>query len=129
MRGWPSVLCAALILWRPLDFVFELLSSLSSIGMRGVAGGIELLLHGGVAALSIAAVRALGASMPVGPPLAAVALVGSAAATVQSLYWSVLPHQTPPGTQLPLATLGVAHALVWLIYLKRSRRIREIARS
>lgn len=121
------VLCLALLLWRPLDFVFELLGTLPSLGMRGVVGGIELVLHGAVAMLSVAAVRALSIAMPMGPALAAAALVASAAASVQSLYWSVLPHQTSPGTELPLAALAVTHAAVWLIYLKRSRRIRAMS--
>ncbi len=35
-RGWlMTILSAVLLLWRPLDFVFELLQSLPSMGMRG----------------------------------------------------------------------------------------------
>lgn len=128
-RGWLLVLCAVLVLWRPLDFAFELPSALPSLGMRGAAGAIELLFHGAVAALSVAAARALWSALPAGPPFAAWALIASAAASIQSLYWSVLPHQTSPGSELPLATLAGAHAVLWLVYLKRSRRVREIMRS
>lgn len=128
-RGWLLLLCAVLVLWRPFDFAIELPSALPSLGMRGIGGAVELLFHGAVAALSIAAVRALWSALPVGPPLAAAALVASAAATVQSLYWSVLPHQTSPGTELPIAVVAIVHATLWLIYLKRSRRVRETMRS
>jgi hypothetical protein len=48
---------------------------------------------------------------------AIVALILSAAVSVQSLYWSRLPHQTPPGAQLPLATIAVAHTAAWVAYL------------
>ena len=125
-RGWLLVLCAVLILWRPFDFVFELLQSLPSLGMRGAPGAIELLFHGLVAAISVAAVRALSSRLPVAPALAAVALIGSAVATVQTLYWTALPHQTIPGTEALLSTIAVAHAALWLIYLKRSRQVRAM---
>jgi hypothetical protein len=125
-RGWLFVLCAVLLLWRPFDFVFELLQSLPSLGMRGAPGAIELLFHGLVAAISVAAVRALSSRLPGAPALAAVALIGSAAATVQTLYWSALPHQTIPGTEALLSTIAVVHAAIWLIYLKRSRQVRAM---
>jgi hypothetical protein len=74
-----------------------------------------------VAALAVAAVRALSNEMPAGLLLVRAALVGSAVATVQSFYWSVLPHQTMPTDRLPLATLGVVVAGIWLAYLRRHR--------
>jgi len=126
-RGWLFLLSVVLLAWRPLDFVVELAATLPSLGMRGAVGAIELLAHGGVAGLSVAAVRALGTAVAAGPRLAAAALIASAVATVQSLYWSVLPHQTMPGERLPVAILAVAHAGAWLLYLRRSRRVRDIA--
>ena len=118
-RGVRWLLCATLLVWRPLDFAIEFPSTLSSLGMRGAPGVIELLFHGAVAALAVAGVRALSNAMPSGLMLARAALAGSAVATVQSFYWSVLPHQTMPGDKLPLATLGVVVAGVWLVYLRR----------
>jgi len=120
-RGWLLLLCATLLVWRPLDFAIEFPSTLSSLGQRGAAGVLELLFHGAVAALAVAAVRALSNTMPSGLLLARAALLASAAATVQSFYWSVLPHQTRPGDKLPLATLSVVVAGVWLLYLRRFR--------
>ena len=126
LRGWLLVLCAVLLLWRPLDFAIELPMTLPSLGMRGVAGAAELLFHGAVAALAIAAVRAFAVGLPIALPLAAGALAASAAASVQSLYWSALPNQVVPGSELPLAAFSIVHALVWLAYLKRSRRVRAL---
>jgi hypothetical protein len=125
-RGWLLVLCAVLLLWRPLDFAMELPLTLPSLGMRGIAGGAELLLHGAVAVLAVAAVRALAGALPNGPTLAAAALVASAGASIQSLFWSALPTQVVPGSELPLAAFSTVHALAWLLYLKRSRRVRAI---
>ena len=120
-RGSVLLLCATLLVWRPLDFVVELSSTLPSIGQRGVVGIVELLFHGGVAALAVAAVRALANTLPSALLLARAALVASAAATVQSFYWSVLPHQTMPSDRLPLAALGVVVAGAWLIWLMKAR--------
>lgn len=122
-RGWRLLLCATLLVWRPLDFAIEFPSTLPSLGLRGMPGLIELIFHGAVAALAVAAVRALSSAMPAGLFLTRGALVASAAASVQSLYWSVLPHQTMPGDKLPLAILSVVVASVWLFYLRRFREI------
>jgi hypothetical protein len=127
-RGWLILLCAALLFWRPLDYLAELPQSLPSLGMRGVPGAIELLFHGIVAAVAVAAVQALWNERPSGPILAAVALIGSAAATVQSLYWTALPNQTVPGTERVIAALAIAHAAIWLVYLTRSRHIRKMSK-
>jgi hypothetical protein len=126
-RGFLLILCVVLVGWWPIGFAVEVAETLPTIGMRGAAGVVELLFHGAVAALAVAAVRTVWTAMPAGPILAAAALVASAAASVQSLYWSVLPHQTKPGDELPLAILSVLHAAAWLVYLSRSRRVREMA--
>ena len=65
----------------------------------------------------MAAVRALSNAMPSGLLLARAALIASALTTIQSHYWSVLPHQTMPGDRLPLAIHGVVVAALWLVYL------------
>jgi hypothetical protein len=117
-----QLLCIALFLWRPLDFAIELLQTLPSLAMRGARGAIELLFHGVVAAIAMAAIRALWAEVPAARRLAAVAVMASALASVQSLYWSVLPRQTMPGDERWLAILAIIHAAFWLAWLKTSRR-------
>jgi hypothetical protein len=118
-RGWLLLLCATLLLWRPLDFAFELPSTLLSLGRRGIFAVVEILFHGTVAAVAVAAARALWDRMPAAPLLARVALALSALATWQSLYWSVLPHQTVPSDRFPLAAFATCVATAWLIYLQR----------
>ncbi len=73
VRCW--LLCATLLVWRPLDFAIEFSTTLPSLGQRGVAGIVELLFHGAVAALAVAAVRALSNALPSGLLLARAALV------------------------------------------------------
>ena len=119
-RGWSLLLCATLLLWRPLDFAFELPSTLSSLGHRGIVAVVELLFHGVVGAVAVAAARALWDTMPAAVLLTRVALSLSAIATWQSLYWSVLPHQTFPSDRLPLAAFATCVAIGWLVYLRRA---------
>jgi hypothetical protein len=120
---WRWLLCATLLVWRPLGFAIELPSTLPSLGMRGAAGAFELLVHGLVAALAVGAVKALSSATPAALLLSRAALVASAVASVQSHYWSVLPHQTMPGDKLPLAIVSVVVAAAWLVYLRRVHQI------
>jgi hypothetical protein len=122
-RALMLLLCATLLVWRPLDFAFEFPMVLPSLRLRGAAGVLELVAHGAVAALAVAAVRALASGLPSALLLARAALVASVAATVQSHYWSVLPHQTMPGDRLPLAVGSVIVASLWLAYLRRFREL------
>jgi hypothetical protein len=107
-----------LLVWRPLDFAQELPMTIGSLGMRGIVGLAELVFHGAAAAVAVAAVRAIWSAMPAWMVLARFALVLSALATVQSLNWSMLPHQTTPGAKFPLTILAIVHAAVWLVYLQ-----------
>jgi hypothetical protein len=117
-----------LFVWWPVSFAVELGQTLPSLEMRGPLGVIELLAHAAVAAVAIAAISAIWQATPAGPTLAAAALIASAAASIQSFYWSVLPHQTKPGDELPLSILAILHTAAWLAYLSRSRRVREMVR-
>ena len=125
-RGWIILLCAVLLVWQPLSFAVEASTVLPTLGMRGLPGMLELGAHGIVAALSVAAGWAMWQASPAGPMLARVAVIAAAAGGVQSLYWSVLPSNVFPSDRLPLAGAIVIHAAIWLLYLQRSRRVRQI---
>jgi hypothetical protein len=126
-RGWLLIVCVFLLAWEPLRIAAEFEGSIGTIGMRGAWGVAELLAHAAIAACAVASGWALWSGNPAGPRLAVYALAASAAASVQSLYWSALPHQTVPSERLPFAILAVVNAAVWIIYLKRSRRVRTIS--
>lgn len=121
-----AALCLVLGLWFPLNFSAELAIALPSLGMRGPIAALELFVHGGVAAACVAAAWALWNRKAHGPMLARAALIGAALAAVQSLYWSVLPSQTVPGDELPLAVFAIVHSGAWLLYLRRSAHVRLI---
>jgi hypothetical protein len=126
MPGWLLILSIVLYVWQPVTFAGELLMSFGTLGMRGVPAVVELLTHGGSAALSMAAARALSNESPAAPAIAAAALIVAAILGVQSLYWSSLPHNTMPSDKLPLAIVTVAHSAAWLIYLQRSSRVNAL---
>jgi hypothetical protein len=119
------LLSVLLLLLGPANFALELAGVLPSLRMRGVPGAVELVFHGVVAAFAMAAVRALWSASPSAQRLAAIAVGGITVVNVQSLYWSVLPHQTMPGDKPWLAALAVAHGAFWLVYLTRARLLRD----
>jgi hypothetical protein len=125
-RVWLLLLCGVLMLWQPLNFAAEASASITTLGMRGVFGAVELVVHGAVAALSVAAGWALWQSNPGGPKLARVAVIAIAVVGVQSLYKTALPSNVFPADRLPLAILTVAHSAAWLVYLWRSARIHAL---
>jgi hypothetical protein len=117
-RSWLLlVLALFLFAWEPMRVAGEITRTLPTIDMRGGLAVAELLAHAVVAAIAVAAAWSLWNGADHGPVLAIVALLLSAAVSVQSLYWSRLPHQTPPGAHLPFAVAAVAHAAVWIAYV------------
>ena len=123
-RGWLLFLCAFLAAWQPLRFASEVSLSLGTLEMRGPAGMLELIVHGLVTALAVAAGWGLWVGNPGAPVFAALAVAGSAIVAVQSLYWTRLPMNTMPGDRLPYAIVAIAHAAGWIAYLRKSRRVR-----
>jgi hypothetical protein len=125
LGGWLLLLCGYLAVWQPLTFATEVTATLGSLAMRGPAGVAELSAHAVVAAFAFATGWGLWIGNPNALPLAQIALAACSAATVQSIYWTWLPHNIMPGDRLPLALLSVAHAAGWIVYLRRSRRVRS----
>lgn len=123
-RGWLLLLCGWLFVWEPMRVAGEIAGAFGTLGMRGVAGTVELAAHGAVASVAVAAAWGLWHGSPAGPRIASGALAASAAVTVQTMYWSHLPGDVAPGQPLPLSILAVAHAAGWIVYLRRSRRVR-----
>ena len=124
MPKWLILLSAYLLVWVPLNFAALALQSFSSLDNRGSAAIAEFTLHGATAVLCAVAGWMLRVRNAAGRRLAAAALVVNAGATAQALYSSALPHDVQPGLALPLTMVTLLHALAWLVYLKRSRRLR-----
>jgi hypothetical protein len=125
-RGWLLLLCVFLFVWEPLRFAGELTGSVGTLEMRGTLGVAELAAHAAIAAIAVAAAWGLWIRNPQSPLWASIAVAASAAATIQSMYWSRLPGNAVPGERLPLSIAAIAHAAGWIAYLRKSRRVRTV---
>ena len=110
-----------LLLWEPINFAGEALTVLPTIIYRGVVPALELAIHGSIAALAAAGGLALWNAAP-SPRLATAAIVAASARTIQSLYWSTLPHNVMPGDESGILVATVAIAAAALIVVRRSVR-------
>lgn len=126
VRGWLLLLCGYLAVWQPLTFAAEATGAIETLPMRGPVAVIELLAHGGITAFAVAAAWALWIGNPNAPAMAEVAVGCCAVVVVQSLSWSLLPHDIAPGDRLPIALAAITHATGWIVYLRKSRRVRSL---
>jgi hypothetical protein len=88
------------------------LQVLPTLGDRSWAASAELAIHGLVAAFCVAAGMMLWHGAPDARRLAQAAIIVSAARVVQSIYWSALPDDTPPGDEWFYAAVAVGFAVV-----------------
>ena len=114
------LIAAVLLFWEPVRFATEALSVSSTITYRGAVAAFELVLHGCVAALCATGGLALWNSAPDARRLATIAVTAAVARTVQSLYWSSLPDNTPPGDELHRAAVALIVGAGALLIVRRS---------
>jgi hypothetical protein len=109
----------------PVSFGIEASGALSRVAAYGAPAVVLLLYRVCVAGLGIAAGHALWSRRPAGPTLARAWLVLDAVASTATAMTPYFPRDRLPGTKWPLLGLLVAFNLGWLVYLARSRRVRE----
>lgn len=126
--GWLLVLCLLLLVWQPLSLALIASSALDSLAVRGLGLALVLLMRVIVAAVGIAAGLALIGRRPGAVALAKVSLVVSAAADVFVYTTPYFPNNRPPGTTPLYVTASLAYSGMWLVYLWRSKRVRETYR-
>ena len=119
------LIAALLLLLEPLRFAAEALMVFPTLAYRGAPAAVELVAHGAVAALCAAAGLGLWNGAPDARRLAMLAVVVSLLRTAQSLYWSALPGNTPPGDEPWILGATLLAALVAMAVL-RTRRARAI---
>jgi len=117
-----QLLSSYLLIWVPGTFALELLSTLPTIGMRGPRAWLELAVHAAVAMFCAVAGRMLRIGNASAPAAAALAVGLRALVSLQSLFWTMLPRDVAPGTQLPLTLLTCANGVFWLLVIRRIRR-------
>src|SRR5918993_2851111 len=116
------VVAALLVFLEPLRFAAEALTVLPTISYRGALAIVELIVHGMVAALSAAAGLALWNGSPDGARLARVAILAVTARSIQSLTWTVLPNNTPPGSEWLSGAVTIVTSVIAVLALRRASR-------
>jgi hypothetical protein len=119
-RVWALLLCVYLLAWVPFTFASEFLVTVPSLEMRGMPAAVELLVHGLVAMLCATAGWMIWVRSPAAQSAATGAVLVSGLASLQSIFWTVLPRNLAPGDELPLSAAVGIHMLFWLVLIRRS---------
>ena len=123
--GWLLLLCALLLVWQPTELAIVSSSAVDQIAFRGPLLALALAGRTLVTALGIAAGIALLRRHPGAPWLAKASLVASALADVATYTTSVIPSNRMPGDAPIYVAASLVYYGLWLVYLGRSRRVRE----
>jgi len=124
--GWLGLLSRVLILWAPLSLGLVGSSALRSLAVRGLPLALVLLGKVVVAAVGVAAGLALWTHRPGAVTLARASLLLSAAADVFVYSTPYFPDNRPPGDSTLILAASLLWYGIWLMYLWRSKRVRQI---
>lgn len=123
--GWLLLLCRVLIVWQPLTLAVTAPGALDSLPLRGRGLAFVLIARVFVSALGIAAGLSLQNRRASAVGLAKIALIVSAAMDVIVYTTPYYPNNRPPGDTPFYIAASIAFYGVWLVYLGRSRRVRN----
>lgn len=125
VRGWLLVLVVLLLVWQPVSLGLVASRVVDAIAIRGLPLALVLLLRLVVTALGIAAGLALAGERPSAVAMAKASLVASAAVDIFVYLTPYFPNNRMPG-DTPFYVVGsLAYSGAWLMYLFRSRRVRN----
>ena len=115
-----------LILWQPLSLGLTASSALNSLSIRGLPLALVIVGRIAVAAVGVAAGLALWRLRPGAVTLARASLLLSAAADVFVYSTPYFPNNRPPGDSALILGASLLWYAVWLMYLWRSKRVRQV---
>jgi len=116
-----TILSALLIVGEPLGLALYASGVLPRIVDRGAWAVLLLTIRLAIAAVAVAAGRALWHGRPGAITLARVALGLTAAGVLLTSLSPVFPHNRPPGTTWPFVTAMLIYYAAWFAYLMRVR--------
>ena len=123
--GWLLLLSRLLIVWQPLNLAVVAIGALDAIAVRGAPVVAVLVLRAIVTAVGVAAGIALSNRHPGAVTLAKVALISSAATDLFVYSTPYFPNNRMPGDTIYYVAASMAYHSAWLVYLFRSRRVRN----
>ena len=124
--GWLLLFCLLLLVWQPASLALVASSVLGAMTIRGLPLALVLMTRVLAAALGIAAGLALLGRRAGAVTLAKVSLAVSAATDVFVYTTPFFPSNRPPGDTAFVVGASLAYHGVWMIYLFRSKRVKEI---
>jgi hypothetical protein len=125
VRGWLLLLCLLLLVWQPLSLGIVASATLGRLPLRGLPFAMTLLGRLLAAALGIAAGLAIIARRPAAIALARGALIASAGMDAFVYSTPYFPNNRPPQDTTIALFASLAYSTIWLIYLARSKRVRN----
>ncbi len=125
VSGWLLVLCLLLLVWQPLTLALTTSTLVDEVAIRGVSLALVLLLRLLAAAFGIAAGIALLGVKPYAVGMAKVSLVASAAVDVFVYATPYVPSNRLPGETPFYIAASLTYYGACLMYLFRSRRVRD----
>jgi hypothetical protein len=123
--GWLLLLCLLLLVGQPISVAISSARALDSIAMRGTPLALVLVARMMVAGVGIAAGIALAGCRRGAAAFAKGSLALSAAMDLFAYTTRYLPNNRPPGTTPFVIALSLAYYAIWIVYLSRSRRVRN----
>ena len=125
VRGWLLLLCGLLIVWQPVSLGLVASTALDKLPVRGLPLALVLALRLIVVAFGIAAGIALLGRRAAAVTLAKTSLLASAATDAFVYTTPYFPNNRPPQDTLVVLIASLAYYAIWLVYLSRSRRVRN----
>lgn len=127
VTGWLLLLSRLLIVWQPLNLAVAGMGALGAVGVRGPAVAIILVVRTIVTAVGVAAGIALSNRRAQGVSLAKVALALAAATDLFVYTTPYFPSNRAPGDTIYYIVASMVYHGIWLVYLFRSRQVRELS--
>ena len=120
-HGWLLLLGLLLAVGEPLTLALEVARLLPTLGMRGPAVVLLVLVRVGVTGFAVAAGLAILGRRPHAAGMATLALALLAAVSLVAVLTPILPTNRQPGTEWPVALAIVVYYVAWIVYLRRKR--------
>jgi hypothetical protein len=125
IRGWLAVLVLLLLVWQPVSLGLLASSVVDRVAVRGVSLAIVLSLRLVVTAFGIAAGLALVGRRPYAVGMAKASMLALAAVDLFVYSTPYFPSNRLPGDTPIYIGWSLAYSGLWLMYLFRSRRVRN----
>lgn len=127
LRGWLLLLSRLLIVGHPLMFAVAASQWIAALPVRGAPLGALLVVQLVVVAAGIAAGVAITRRHPGSARLAIAALALSGALDLFIYGTSIAPNNRMPGDTPLYVAATLAYHCSWIVYLARSRQVRQLA--